>query len=164
MRSNSDPSPSNSPLSKRGGVLLKCSSKEESEPSDINELQVKLKEKEVFCDKMLENFKKLKEDNLMYQSRVWELEGDLQQRELMARLADLPDDEKEYRQRWWMMDSSQVTKTGEMLNDVSEDSMRFWSVELGAFRMMDVAVKQVYRGEPSSDVKKGFFREVEQLR
>ena len=162
-RSNSNPSPSNSPVN-RTSSLKKSGSLEESDLSELLELRAKVAENEIMFEKIIENFKKLKDDNLQYQSRVWELEQDLRRSDAASRLALLPEEERAFRQQWWMIDTSELELTDRMLNNVSDVSVRFWDVRLGAFRSLDVAVKEVYRGEKGSDVRKCFFKEVEQLR
>ncbi len=164
IRSNSNPSPTNSPVDRRPSLLETVNSKEEINVSEVNELRAKLEEKEVMFERLLQSLRQLKEDNLQYKTQIWTLEGDLSRRELATRLASLPEDEKEFRQRWWMVGTSKFEKMETMLNDSSRNSLRFWNVNLGKFRTLDIAIKEVDEWKDSPDVRKCFFREVEQLR
>ena len=146
-------------------MLRKFNSKEENELSDVNELRLKLEEKEKIFERLIDNVKQLKNDNLHYKNHIWTLEGDLNRRESAARLASLPEDEKEFRQRWWMVGTPEFEKMEKRLNRSPKGSFtNFWDVHLGAFRMLDIAIKEIHTGKNSPDVRKCFFREVEQLR
>ena len=125
---------------------------------------MKLDDKEQMLSKLVCNVQQLKEEKSRCETRIWSLEGELRQKEMALRLANLPEDEQACRQRWWMLDLSDFQRTDQMLNNISEDSLRFWDVYMGTFRMMDVVVKEIHEEDSSPEIRKCFIREVEQLR